>query len=295
MTAFPEPENIPWNEYGEPYRGQPSVVYKVPFQIASEVTIATTLEYVGYSDPTGADGNVHAPDGTITTGVPGSGAERLAVRIDAQDRPYRVRVQARPELDFVDPARPNNPAVNTLTTSSAIVEFVAPGDDGLAGKVRGYEIRYVQGDALDEDTFASAIELKPDLVIAEPGTLQEFPVTGLLFDTEYTVGIRAFDDCRNHSKVAFVTFKTPPRATGEVDACFIATAAYGSVLANDVEMLRRFRDFMLQSTVLGELAVEAYYTFGPAVAGVVGESELLRASARAVLSPIVSTVKVLRW
>jgi hypothetical protein len=67
------------------------------------------------------------------------------------------------------------------------------------------------------------------------------------------------------------------------------------VLAHDVEMLRRFRDFMLQSTVLGELAVEAYYTFGPAIAGVVGESELLRATARAVLDPIVQTVKVLRF
>jgi hypothetical protein len=60
-------------------------------------------------------------------------------------------------------------------------------------------------------------------------------------------------------------------------------------------MLRRFRDLMLQSTVLGELAVEAYYTFGPAVAGVVGEYELLRATARAVIDPVVRTVKVLRY
>jgi len=66
-------------------------------------------------------------------------------------------------------------------------------------------------------------------------------------------------------------------------------------LANDVEMLRRFRDMFLQSSVLGELAVEAYYTFGPAIAGVVGESELLRATARGVLSPIVMIVKKVRF
>jgi hypothetical protein len=43
--------------------------------------------------------------------------------------------------------------------------------------------------------------------------------------------------------------------------------------------------------VLGQLAVGTYYTFGPAVAGVVGESDLLRASARAVLSPLVAAVR----
>ena len=45
---------------------------------------------------------------------------------------------------------------------------------------------------------------------------------------------------------------------------------------------------LLRHTVLGELAVETYYTFGPAVAGVVGESDLLRRPrARHVLRPLV--------
>ena len=62
-------------------------------------------------------------------------------------------------------------------------------------------------------------------------------------------------------------------------------------MANDVEALRRFRDVYLKSTALGELAVETYYTFGPPVAGVVGESELLRATARTALTPIVKAVR----
>jgi hypothetical protein len=289
-AAYPEPSGIPWAEYGEPYRGQPSVVWKVPFTLGPSMTVATTLGYAGYGDPEGNDGTVRPPDATITTGVAGSGAERLGIRMNG-DTPYRVRVTTRPEADFVKPARPNALAANTLTTSTATLEFTAPGDDGLLGKVKGYEIRYVQGGELDESTFADAIELKPDMTIAESGALQELTLTGLLYDTEYTVGVKAFDDCRNESSIAFVTFRTPDRSTGEVDACFVATAAYGSVMANDVEMLRRFRDMMLQSTVLGELAVEAYYTFGPAIAGVVGESELLRATARGVIAPIIQTVK----
>jgi hypothetical protein len=58
-------------------------------------------------------------------------------------------------------------------------------------------------------------------------------------------------------------------------------------------MLRHVRDAVLRQTVVGELAVAAYYTFGPALAGVVGESELLRASARAALAPVVG--KIRRW
>ena len=85
------------------------------------------------------------------------------------------------------------------------------------------------------------------------------------------------------------------REVAEVDWCFVATAAYGSVMANDVEMLRRFRDSILERTVFGELAVETYYTFGPAVAGVIGESDLLRATARTVLAPIVQAVRQLAY
>jgi hypothetical protein len=118
-----------------------------------------------------------------------------------------------------------------------------------------------------------------------------FDLTGLLPSTQYYVGIRAYDDCRNTSSITVIPFVTPDRQAGEVDACFVATAAYGSLLANDVEVLRSFRDRALRSTVLGELAVETYYTFGPEVAGVVGSSELLRASAREVLAPIVTRVR----
>ena len=71
----------------------------------------------------------------------------------------------------------------------------------------------------------------------------------------------------------------------------MATAAYGSILANDVELLRHFRDTWLETNVIGELGVEAYYTFGPAFAGVVGESNLLRTGARDLLAPIVRVIR----
>jgi hypothetical protein len=66
-------------------------------------------------------------------------------------------------------------------------------------------------------------------------------------------------------------------------------------MANDVELLRGFRDSVLRHSVLGELAVETYYTFSPPVAGVIGESELLRWTARTVLAPIVERVRGFSW
>ena len=295
IEARPAPSDIPWSTYGAPYRGQPSIVYKLPFAITNTArSIVHALDYVGYGDPDGLDGNLRVPDDTITTGVAGSGAERFAVRTD-NGTPYRVRVDAFVEDDAVKPAAPGTMSITDITTKTARLTFMAPGDDDYLGKVRRYEMRYVASKFMDEDTFTAGIELKPDFQIGDGGDMVSVAVTGLINGTDYTIGVRAYDDCMNRGATSFITFKTPERIEGEVDWCFIATAAYGSTLANDVELLRRFRDTFLQTSVLGELAVEAYYTFGPAIAGVVRESEVVRATARAVLSPIVSTVKVLRW
>ena len=114
-------------------------------------------------------------------------------------------------------------------------------------------------------------------------------------ETTYFVGIRAVDDCANPGPIATIEVTTEGRANGEVGWCFIATAAYGSVMANDVDLLRHFRDAFLQRSVIGELAVEGYYTVGPALSQAIGESDLLRATARHFLAPIVNAVKGQRY
>jgi hypothetical protein len=292
-TRYPAPTGIPWADYGVPYRGQPSVVYRVPFTVSDTETVATTDAYVGYGDPDGA-ATLHPPDTTITTNTPNSGASRIL--LTSQDgQTFRLRVDARPERDYVVPAAPGNMAVADAQARGATLTFVAPGDDGLVGKVSGYEVRYLVGDTpITEANFASANEVRFDVAIVPAGQPQALTLKDLLPETRYTVAVRAFDDCHNTSSITTTTFATAARKIGEVDACFIATAAYGSLLANDVEMLRHVRDTLLKHSVLGELAVETYYTFGPPVAGVIGESDLLREVARDVLTPIVSRVRGLR-
>ncbi len=293
-STYPPPSGIPWSEYGVAYRGQPSVVYNVPFTISTTETIATGgATYVGYGDPNGTSGVLNPPDATITTDTPGSGGSRFEILPGSTTD--RVKVDTRPEMDYIPPGDITGSATPVIASDHAVIDFIAPGSDGTVGKVTGYEIRYRANSEMTADNFADSTLSSASVVPSPAGSQQEFEIDGLLPTTDYYVGIRAYDDCRNYSNVDIVHFTTLDQQTGEVDACFIATAAYGSLMANDVEMLRRFRDTMLRSTVFGELAIETYYTFGPSVAGVVGESELLRATARAWLEPIVHTVKALSY
>jgi hypothetical protein len=293
-AVFGPPTGILWSEYGKPWRGQPSVVYKVPFTIGSTASTATAASFVGYGDPDGQDGAIRVPDGTISTDTPGSGAARFQLISDA-DGMWRLKVTARPEFDSIAPAALAEPTVLAVDGNSATVSFVAPGDDGTVGKVMGYEVRMRAGEPITDANFASSMPAAVAITPDDAGQVQLVTVDRLLPQTQYYLGVRAYDDCHNNSPLLVIPFLTSDRVSGQVDACFVATAAYGSLLANDVELLRHFRDSMLSSTVLGELAVETYYTFGPAVANVVGESEVLRATARAVLAPLVAWVRQLAF
>lgn len=208
---------------------------------------------------------------------------------------YRVRIRTNPDLDTTPPADAAGIEVTNLEGTSATISFVASGDDGMTGKVTGYDIRIRAGSPITAANFADSPALASTVTPVAGGGRQTIELGGLLPETEYSVAIRAFDNCFNESELTIVSFITRDREVAPVDWCFVATAAYGSAMANDVTLLRHFRDSLLQSTVIGELAVAAYYTFGPAAAGVIGESELLRASARSVLSPIIRWVRQLAY
>jgi hypothetical protein len=287
-TVYPSPTGGAYYNYGVAYRGQPSIVYEVPFTIGATDMMATTSSYAGYGDPTGATGTLNMPDSTITSDTPSSGASRLELLPGSTNV---VLVDARPVSDTVPPGPINNLAAGTISSSTATVTFVAPGGDGGSGEVAGYEIRYRANTPITDDNFESSMLIAATVNPVPAGGLQTVPLTGLLPETTYYVGIRAYDECHNLDAIVTTQLTTIAPLNGQVDACFVATAAYGSLMANDVEMLRHFRDAALRTSALGELFVESYYTFGPGVAGVVGESELLRATARGVLDPIVGVVR----
>lgn len=287
VAAYPAPTGIPWSEYGEPYRGQPSLVFKVPFRFGQVADLANTITYAGYGDPDGRDGTIRPPDGTITLDKIGSGLGRLALVSDP-DGDYRARVKLRLEFDNVAPANPAQLTVDT-TSRAAKVSFLAPGDDGNLGKVKGYEIRYRVGDEPITEANWDAPDTLAFPAVPSPGdagSVQMFEMEGLLPETEYTVGVRALDDCHNISTVRSVTFLTPERTIGEVDACFVATAAYGSPMDARIGALRRFRDRYLMTNAPGRALVDAYYAVGPSLADLIRDDEDARAAVRTVLEPV---------
>jgi hypothetical protein len=76
--------------------------------------------------------------------------------------------------------------------------------------------------------------------------------------------------------------------------CFIATAAYGTPMAEDVQTLREFRDEYLLTNVLGQAFVDFYYRVSPLIAEFITEHPILKPIVRAGLMPamVISTIAV---
>lgn len=78
----------------------------------------------------------------------------------------------------------------------------------------------------------------------------------------------------------------------DIGSCFIATAAYGTPLHEDLDVLRDFRDNVLKKNWLGQKFVDWYYANGPAMAEWVSKTELRKAAVRDLLiKPAVFVLK----
>jgi hypothetical protein len=76
--------------------------------------------------------------------------------------------------------------------------------------------------------------------------------------------------------------------------CFIATAAYGTPMADEVQTLREFRDEYLLTNPVGRAFVGFYYEISPPIAKFVAEHPVLKPIVRAGLVPavVMSTIAV---
>jgi parallel beta-helix repeat protein len=132
----------------------------------------------------------------------------------------------------------------------------------------------------------------------EPGTpVDLIAVTNNFYNfARWTGDVDAVTDV--NSAVTNITmnddyFITADFSFGPFPWCFIATAAYGTDTAKEIDVLREFRDTVLLPNNLGARFVSFYYTTSPPIADFISQHEVLRTVVRAgFVDPI---VKVLTW
>ncbi|MGB6873095.1 MAG: CFI-box-CTERM domain-containing protein [Dehalococcoidia bacterium] len=84
-----------------------------------------------------------------------------------------------------------------------------------------------------------------------------------------------------------------PSSAPQPCGCFIATAAYGTDTAKEIDILREFRDAVLLPNSLGAEFVSLYYEISPPIANFISQHEVLRTAVRVgFVDPI---VKILNW
>jgi len=279
--------------------GQPSVLFSVPITIGDTAVYASATAMAGYGDWNGETGTIHAPDMTISE-TPGSGVGRLKVfRNPWGDDPTQVaRVHIRTSgcaaVDQCEPA-PAAPSSakpfvnrNTMEATSAAVSFVHAMQD--AKMVERYDIRYREGLTMTEAEFVESTPVQ-SVSPGAPGSTAEFVLGSLKANTDYVIGIRTHGRCQTFSPIETDTFRTPEMKYTQLSGCFVATAANQSPMAPQVQHLRWFRDEVLESTLIGERAVDLYYRSSPPVASVIASSRPVRAVVRGVLTPLVSLIQ----
>ena len=277
-------------DFGIAIVGQPSVVWRIPVTTTSTPAVFATVEHAGYGSATGESGILNPPDGTISTDIPGSGAQRLVLRSDPMAGDYRVKARVGTKETCATPTPPQTMVMTSADWSHVNIEFVT--QDGPRELVR-YEVRYAEG--------ANSIETLDDFLAATPGS--DLPVGGhgemqthILElprpDTTYSVAVRAHNACGAVSDLALVEVRTAFREFSTVDACYVATAAHGSDYEADVRTLRRFRDRTLMTSAAGRRAVALYYRLSPPIADLIRAHPWMQTIVRAQLAPLAAGVEI---
>jgi len=184
-----------------------------------------------------------------------------------------------------EPQPPMYPTVTTktatdITTSSATLHMsYSVGDYGLIQVRFGYkklaDTEWSYTAWVSKSADGNHIEVLTGL---DPSTTYEF------------IAQLDYDQTIEGAILHFTTGAPPPWGSG--GGCFIATAAYGTPTAKEINILREFRDEVLLKTTVGSQFVALYYQFSPPTANVIAENDVLRTLVRELLiDPVVRVIE----
>ena len=145
--------------------------------------------------------------------------------------------------------------------------------------------------ANEDGECENGVDVDADGDCLDPGDILEIDTAFDAHETEYELEIMAVDFCQAQSPPVAAGIKTTPIDFTTVPPCFVATAAYGSPLADEIWALRRFRNRYLMTNPAGRAFVDAYYALGPYAAEIIVEHPWLRTTTRAFLTPLVALAR----
>jgi hypothetical protein len=220
--------------------------------------------FVNWTAPAGGFGNASAAETTFT--MP---AQNITVTANFEEIPP-------------PPVYPTvtTQAATTITTNSATLNMIyTVGDFSPVDVCFAY--KKSTGSAWSYTAWVSK---------AVDGTYAA-PLTGLSSNTGYDFKARLkYNDTVIEGTTLQFTTKSSTQTPSE--GCFIATAAYGTPNAEQIDVLREFRDVVLLQNTVGSQFVALYYQFSPPIADFIAGNSFLRTLVRELLvAPIVWVVE----
>jgi len=220
--------------------------------------------FVNWTAPAGGFGNASAAETTFT--MP---AQNITVTANFEEIPP-------------PPVYPTvtTQAATTITTNSATLNMIyTVGDFSPVDVCFAY--KKSTGSAWSYTAWVSK---------AVDGTYAA-PLTGLSSNTGYDFKARLkYNDTVIEGTTLQFTTKSSTQTPSE--GCFIATAAYGTPNAEQIDVLREFRDVVLLQNTVGSQFVALYYQFSPPIADFIAGNSFLRTLVRELLvDPIVWVVE----
>ena len=140
------------------------------------------------------------------------------------------------------------------------------------------------------------LTLGPEIAVALAGAMDNVPyASGGDPDNNGSFNQDIFDTCGSCTADKFAALALVDLGASSVGApgggsgggCLIATAAYGTPLAEELDILRDLRDRYLLDGAAGSLFVDTYYRISPSLADVIAQRPLLQAGVRWVLVPVI--------
>ncbi len=289
----------------------PVPVVGQPFTIRikwSELCLKAGLTATCSATASSAGGNiiiyVGVSDGTNLF----SGAyQKLTVKVSAQDptlTPALVTIGTTDAGFFDFSVLPGDQKVYVNDVRRGAIGPTFPLDNSLIRwqALRVYFAQTAAPPAIPDFCIPLTADNFDDLAVVDKGTIETKlstrKVSGLENDQTYMFSIASVDEASivssftKPSTLAAAPIghtATPGQVVGLLDDknCFIATAAFGSQMDPEVQLLRKFRNQFFFNNFMGRKFIHTYYEFSPPIAAFISQHEALRAGVRFSLWPLI--------